>query len=76
MSRTHTSIANAARDLADKALRADALDMATTFARAPHKLEGLIADYEEDMTAEFVTLAKLLGFSVFKADASTNIAAE
>jgi hypothetical protein len=36
----------------------------------------MIADREEDMTAEFVTLAKLLGFSVFKADASTNIAAE
>ena len=70
MSRQHTSIANAARDLAELAREAHALETATKIAPSAHKLENMIADREEDMTAEFVTLAKLLGFSVFKADAS------
>jgi hypothetical protein len=75
MSRTHTSISNTALDLANLAREAHALETANRFARED-KIDDMIYDREEDMTAEFVTLAKLLGFSVFKADASTNIAAE
>jgi len=72
MSRQHTSIASAARDLANYALQADAFETAKNcgYRAGSHKLEDLISRREEDMTAEFVTLAKLLGFSVFKADAS------
>ena len=76
MSRQHTSISNAALDLSNLAREANALEAAAKYTRDTSKLENMIADREEDMTAEFVTLAKLLGFSVFKADASTNIAAE
>lgn len=77
MSRHHTSIANAALDLANLAREAHALETAVKmFPQSNSKLDDMIADREEDLAAEFATLAKLLGYSVSKIEPAALEAAE
>jgi hypothetical protein len=66
MSRHHTSVANAAIDLANLAREAHALESATKYTANAWHLENMIADREKDIAGYFADLAKLLGFSFAK----------
>lgn len=76
MSRQHTSIANAALDLANLAREAHALETATKYTADDSKLHNMIADREEDIAGYFADIAKLLGYSVAKIEPAALQAAE
>lgn len=76
MSRHHTSIANAALDLANLAREAHALETATKYTADDTKLQNMIADREEDIVIYFSDIAKLLGFTVAKIEPAALQAAE
>lgn len=76
MSRQHTSIANAALDIANLAREAHALETATKYTTDDSKLQNMIADREEDIAGYFADIAKLLGYSVAKIEPAALQAAE